>query len=466
MKKGKVAAAILAICMAAGSTCYAKESVKCISDDVNVSVDGKVGKTVSYNINGYNYFKLRDVAYLMKDTEAAFDVTWNDGTDSIIIETEKTYSGLYETEPQHGYTEALPSTSNIYLDDGIATFETYNINGYTYFKLRDLAEKIGFAVEWSDEEDKVILSSYSTVGKEPIAPSDYQKMLGRGMDVDWSKTRAGKTYYNEQVVKDFAEAGIDHVRIRIADDINEDMLKGLDRQIEDCLKNGVIPVIAYQADDFKNNPNAKNASDVVKWWGTVAERYKDVSYLLSFDLLIESTDELNKQPEKLNRLYEKVVAEIRKTNPERIIIISPVMRSDPEYLKELEIPTEHNGYLMAEWHFYAAGPSKTNEKKLWTTGTDEEKKLIQNKINAALEWQKDMGMPTWVGAWMAGNYNDGNDYTVDEQVRFADYMTDSLEKAGIPYAVNSDTKFYDRENGKWIESMIPLRNEIYGEAWN
>ena len=59
MKKGKVAAAILAICMAAGSTCYAKESVKCISDDVNVSVDGKVGKTVSYNINGYNYFKLR-----------------------------------------------------------------------------------------------------------------------------------------------------------------------------------------------------------------------------------------------------------------------------------------------------------------------------------------------------------------------------------------------------------------------
>ena len=160
------------------------------------------------------------------------------------------------------------------------------------------------------------------------------------------------------------------------------------------------------------------------------------------------------------------MAEIRKTNPERIIIISPVMRSDPEYLKELEIPTEHNGYLMAEWHFYAAGPSKTNEKKLWTTGTDEEKKLIQNKINAALEWQKDTGVPTWVGAWMAGNYNDGNDYTVDEQVRFADYMTDSLEKAGIPYAVNSDTKFYDRENGKWIESMIPLRNEIYGEAWN
>ena len=34
----------------------------------------------------------------------------------------------------------------------------------------------------------------------------------------------------------------------------------------------------------------------VKWWGTVAEHYRDASYLVSFDLLIEATDSLNKQP--------------------------------------------------------------------------------------------------------------------------------------------------------------------------
>ena len=34
---------------------------------------------------------------------------------------------------------------------------------------------------------------------------------------------------------------------------------------------------------------------------------------------------------------------------------------------------------MAEWHFYASGPDKINEKKLWTTGTDAEKKLITDK---------------------------------------------------------------------------------------
>lgn len=223
----------------------------------------------------------------------------------------------------------------------------------------------------------------------------------------------------------------------------------------------MIPIIAYQADAFKNNPNDKNIKKVVDWWESIAQRYQDYPYELGFDLLIEATDAVNKQPEKLNELYEKTTAKIRETNPNRMIILSPRMRSDPSYLSELKIPTSHNGYLMAEWHFYAAGPSKTNEKKLWTIGTNEEKQLIQNKIDAALKWQKQTGIPTWVGAWMAGNYNDGNDYTIPEQVSFASFVCEALDQAGIPYALNSDTKFYNRETNEWYAEMLPLRNTIY-----
>lgn len=55
-------------------------------------------------------------------------------------------------------------------------------------------------------------------------------------------------------------------------------------------------------------------------------------------------------------------------------MISSRMRSDATYLQELTIPTQHNGYLMAEWHFYASGPSKENPRKLWTIGNELEKK--------------------------------------------------------------------------------------------
>ena len=85
------------------------------------------------------------------------------------------------------------------------------------------------------------------------------------MDVDWSKTNQGRKYYNRQSAVDFAAAGISHVRIRIADKVDQELLEGLDRQIRDCLDNGIIPIIA----------------NVVTWWSEVAEHYQDKSLIPS-----------------------------------------------------------------------------------------------------------------------------------------------------------------------------------------
>ncbi len=57
---------------------------------------------------------------------------------------------------------------------------------------------------------------------------------------------------------------------------------------------------------------------------------------------------------------------------------------------------------------------------------------------------------------MAGDYNDGNNYSVQEQIVFAKFVSDELDKANIPFAVNSDTKFYDRQNNRWYDEMIPV----------
>ena len=130
-------------------------------------------------------------------------------------------------------------------------------------------------------------------------------------------------------------------------------------------------------------------------------------------------------------------------------------------LKDLKIPSMGNGYLMAEWHFYAAGPSKSNDKKRWTTGTEEERQKIKKSIKVAVDWQKKTGIYTWVGAWMPGDYNKGDNYSVKEQTGFASFMTQQLDKYGIPFAINADDRFYDYQAENWIPKYKDLLNRIF-----
>jgi len=291
---------------------------------------------------------------------------------------------------------------------------------------------------------------------QPISPNQYVQMLGKGLDVDWSKTVQGMRTYSSNMPREFKQAGLGHVRLRVKNETSDKFFKLLDRQIQDCLDAGLIPVLAYQADDFKKSASNQDLQKVVSWWKTVAAHYQSASPRLSFDLVIEVTDAMNKQPELLNSLYEQATAAIRETNPTRNIFISPRVRSSPEYLKELQIPSRANGHVLAEWHFFAAGPSKTNPLKQWTTGTDAERKFIRQKIQYALDWQAKTGLKSWVGAWMPGDYNDGNTFSIADQVSFARFMAGELDKAGIPFAVNSDRKFYDRDHNRWIAETQPV----------
>ena len=111
-----------------------------------VTPDGKGGTLET------NYVKLRDVAYALNGTAAQFEVDW-DGDVVIVPYSAYVPNGSEMSTPFTGdraYTKAASATrvngqsvpfSAICLTDD-------NGGGYTYYKLRDLGQVLGFNVSW------------------------------------------------------------------------------------------------------------------------------------------------------------------------------------------------------------------------------------------------------------------------------------------------------------------------------
>jgi len=118
---------------------------------------------VSLEINGTDQtFQLRELASLMSK-EMPFDVGWDASAQTILLEKGKVYSG---SVPKINETtqEAVETKTPVLLSGESETFDTYRIQGYTYFKLRDLADALGFSVAWDDDANKISVTTADVSG--------------------------------------------------------------------------------------------------------------------------------------------------------------------------------------------------------------------------------------------------------------------------------------------------------------
>ena len=318
--------------------------------------------------------------------------------------------------------------------------------------------------------DVVCFENRILVDLDAILAKDYAANLGKGFDVTWSEFTKYMNLYSEQAVLHFKEAGFKNVRIRMGEEnLTEAFINNLKVQVDDCLRNGIIPILAYQGHYLEETAtNDIEANDhLVTWWATMAEAFKDYPAELAFNILIEISGRYKTDYEGMNAIYVNVYNAIRETNKNRVIIFPPVNISNPDFLEFLEIPGEDDPYTMAEWHFYAAGPNiSESSKKYWVDGSTQQERLnITEPIQTAVQWMNQTGKSTWVGAWMAGNYNKGNDFSIPEQVAFATFMTRELAKENIPWSINAGNKYYDYETNTWFNETddaagIPVRDVI------
>jgi len=135
-----------------------------------VFVDGENVSFDAFNINGFNYFKLRDVAYILSGTTRQFDVGWDNENNAILLISDSPYSivGGGMASAAEGNKQATPSTSRIYLDSNEVQLTAYNIEGSNYFMLRDIGQVIDFYVNWDEENERIIIDTSEPIGDSTI----------------------------------------------------------------------------------------------------------------------------------------------------------------------------------------------------------------------------------------------------------------------------------------------------------
>ena len=291
----------------------------------------------------------------------------------------------------------------------------------------------------------------------PISPMAYRDMLGVGINVNWVLFKKVIQAYTPTVPLAFKEIGFSHVRIRADEDTDINLLK---KVVDDSIRSGLIPIIAFAGSSLKEDPTQENEEKAALWWKKVAETFQGYPYLLSHDLMIEPAKNINDHIDILNKFYTDSIHYIRAVDPYRIVFVSPPFTSSIYHVDDLKVPWD--GYTMLQWHFFAGGPSPKNSAKKWTVGTAEEKENIWHYIDSARQWTAKTGIPSWVGAWMPGNYNHGDNISIPQQVAFSRFMSCSLLHARIPFAINAGHQFYDYTTHQWRQDRyIVLMAVLY-----
>lgn len=202
--------------------------VRAAPADSKILVNGREVSFEAYNINGSNYFKLRDLAMAVNGTKKQFSVGWDAEKQVIDLVSGAAYKPVGNELAVSGNLtakEARPTKSQVFVRGRSVQVTAYNINGNNYFKLRDIAKMMNFGVVWE--------ASTKTIGIDTEVPYDVEileifkadpEIAGRS---DFTKLKM-RYYSDEQKTKPLLDFEISvsdvetmkyhHIKIYSADD--------------------------------------------------------------------------------------------------------------------------------------------------------------------------------------------------------------------------------------------------------
>ena len=145
----------------------------------SLTVDGKPVNCEKYNIDGSNYFKLRDLAMLLNGTGSQFGVGYDANENAVLITPGQPYEpvGGELVVGEDKSASAVPSAQRVTVAGASAAgMSVFNLGGNNFFKLRDLGNVLGFGVDYDAATNTAVVLSGAPVRKAVAADHDLTAM--------------------------------------------------------------------------------------------------------------------------------------------------------------------------------------------------------------------------------------------------------------------------------------------------
>ncbi len=251
--------------------------------------------------------------------------------------------------------------------------------------------------------------------------------------------------------------------------LNEAFAQRVDQVVDALLAKGVYVILDLhhytQISGGTLHPNETSVDPavldirLVNMWRQIAQRYRDRSPKLLFELLNEPHDRLNGAA--WNTLAAQTLAAVRASNPSRVVLIGPGEWNGIPELPKLRLPPDRN--LIVSIHNYDPF-NFTHQGVEWLpqhfpAGTRccdaAQRKTIADVLETARRWGAANGYPLYLGEFGTVDKAD-----VESRAAYARAVRDEAERRGIPWAYwmfTSDFGIYSAQTGQWLE---PVRRAL------
>jgi len=283
--------------------------------------------------------------------------------------------------------------------------------------------------------------------------------MGRGINLGntleppdeggWNNGPAQEYYFDA-----YEKAGFKTVRIPVRWDehtmttspyhVYDTWMDRVEEVVDWALKRDLFVIInAHHEQWLKDNyadPAIRARFDSI--WVQIAERFKDKSDSLFFEIINEPKGLTQSQIDDLNG---RILGIIRKTNPTRIVVYSGNEWSNSDQLMAAKIPDDD--YIMGYFHSYNPWSFAGQGEGTW--GTEADKKAIRDKFQIVGDWAKQNNLAIMISEFGAVKTCDYN----SRMHHYAFYVENSMIN-NIPFMAWDDGgsfAIYMRSSDSWNE---------------